>query len=216
MNKKYHSIVEHYENCLAKHGDNHLGVDWPKEEDASKRYQVMLDILKPQNDEKNYITLLDFGCGTGHLYEFILKNKLDNIQYFGLDISEKFIHVAREKFPEITFFCGDILDMEMNLPCFDYIVMNGVFTEKRDLSFEEMWTYFMMMIEQVYSLSKKGIAFNAMSKYVDWEREDLFHLPLDLMGSFLCEKISRDFIVRNDYGLYEYTVYILNKKVWPK
>ena len=47
-----------------------------------------------------------------------------------------------------------------------------------------------------------------MSKHVDWEREDLFHLSFDELGSFLKEEISRNFTIRNDYGLYEYTVYI--------
>ena len=49
------------------------------------------------------------------------------------------------------------------------------------------------------------------SKNVDWERDDLFHLSLDKLSGFLCEKITRNFVIRNDYGLYEYTVYVLKK-----
>lgn len=52
------------------------------------------------------------------------------------------------------------------------------------------------------------MAFNVMSKNVDWEREDLFHMPLDELSAFLTSSISRNFIIRNDYGLYEYTVYV--------
>ena len=47
-----------------------------------------------------------------------------------------------------------------------------------------------------------------MSKNVDWERDDLFHLSHDLLSDFLCRKITRNYIIRNDYGLYEYTVYL--------
>jgi hypothetical protein len=36
----------------------------------------------------------------------------------------------------------------------------------------------------------------------------LFHLPLDLLSNFLVKNISRNFIIRNDYGLFEYTVYV--------
>lgn len=39
--------------------------------------------------------ILDFGCGNGRLLE-ILKNK--NIDYFGVDVSEKLIEIAREKY----------------------------------------------------------------------------------------------------------------------
>ena len=41
----YSSIIEHYESCLAKHGDSHLGVDWPNARDAATRYGVMLDFF---------------------------------------------------------------------------------------------------------------------------------------------------------------------------
>ena len=86
--------------------------------------------------------------------------------------------------------------------------MNGVFTEKKGLTFEEMWEYFSEMLKKVYLLANKGIALNVMSKQVDWERDDLFHVPLDLLADFVCKKLSRNFIIRNDYGLYEFTLYL--------
>ncbi len=46
--KKYLTIVSHYEACLEQHGDTHLGVDWPKAGDVHKRHRVMLDVIKPQ------------------------------------------------------------------------------------------------------------------------------------------------------------------------
>jgi len=205
MNSNYKKIIKHYENCLEKHGDNHLGVDWPKLEDVDKRYKVMIDII-PTNDSA---TLLDFGCGTGHLLEYLTNNNIQGISYSGLDISQKFIDIARIKFPNIPFYCLDILQSSNKLQPFDYIVMNGVFTEKRELSFEEMWDYFTKMITLIFEKCTKGFAFNVMSKNVDWERDDLFHLSHDLLSDFLCKNLTRNYIIRNDYGLYEYTVYVL-------
>ena len=89
--------------------------------------------------------------------------------------------------------------------------MNGVFTEKRELTFNEMWDYFTKIITVVYEKCNVGFAFNVMSKNVDWEREDLFHVSLDILSEFLCKNITRNYIVRNDYGLFEYTVYVLKK-----
>ena len=71
-----------------------------------------------------------------------------------------------------------------------------------------MWDYFQRLVTLVFSSVEKGMAFNVMSKAVDWEREDLFHLSTDLLIDFLTKKLSRNFIIRNDYGLYEYTVYL--------
>ena len=47
--KKYLEIVKHYESCLDKYGDSHMGVDWPRKEDMDIRYRVMVDIFKDDN-----------------------------------------------------------------------------------------------------------------------------------------------------------------------
>lgn len=209
VEKKYLEIVAHYEACLAQHGDTHLGVDWPKPEHVDIRYQVMLDVIR--GDRPN-VTLLDFGCGASHLYEYIQRKGLTRIAYAGLDISEEFIALSRQKFPTLPYYCMDVLTGGDALPEFDYIVMNGVFTEKRSLSYAEMLDYFFAMLQKVYVRARVGLAFNVMSSHVDWERDDLFHLPLDTLASFVTQALGRDFVIRNDYGLYEYTAYLYRRR----
>jgi len=209
----YRDIVHHYESCLEKHGDTHLGVDWPQKLDVIKRYRVMLDLVR---EAEGNVSLLDFGCGAAHLYEYILEHGINKIDYSGLDISEKFINLCKKKHPITPFFCTDILADETVLPEVDYIVMNGVFTEKRSMTHKEMFDYFQMILKKLFFLARKGVAFNVMSKQVDWERDDLFHLPLDEMALFVTQHLSRNFIVRNDYGLYEYTVYLYHEPIIGK
>jgi len=203
----YKNIVTHYERCLEQFGDSFRGVDWPNEKDAQTRYQVMMDLVEFNNNKP--VSLLDFGCGTAHLLEYIVKQSYaGQIQYSGLDISKKFIEVCRNKFPDHHFITSDILADQDGIGQFDYIIMNGVFTEKLSLSFDEMWNYFRDLIARVFRHADKGIAFNVMSTQVDWEREDLFHLPTDPLASFLSAGISKNYIFRKDYGLYEYTCYV--------
>ena len=52
MSKAYASIVEHYRDCLARHGDSHLGVNWPNPRDAERRYQVMLELIRKNRHGK--------------------------------------------------------------------------------------------------------------------------------------------------------------------
>jgi SAM-dependent methyltransferase len=207
MDKKYLTIVSHYESCLEQHGDTHLGVDWPKPEDVETRYRVMLEVIRPEHRGAG-VRLLDFGCGTSHMYEHIVRRGIEGVEYAGLDLSEKFVRVSRDKFPSNAYYCADILDEGVSLPRFDYVVLNGVFTEKRELSFGEMFGYFGRVLKKVFPLAEAGIAFNVMSKHVDWERDDLFHLPFDLLAEYLTKELSRNFVFRNDYGLYEYTTYV--------
>jgi SAM-dependent methyltransferase len=204
--KKYVEIVEHYESCLARYGDSHLGVDWPKPQDAQTRYRVMLEVIpapRPSN-----VKLLDFGCGTSHLYEHILACGVTGIEYLGLDLSPKFVELSRKKFPKNHYICADILEDPDAVPTSDYVVMNGVFTEKRSLTFDEMLNYFERTLSAAFAKAERGIAFNVMSKHVDWERADLFHLPFDTLARILIRALTRNFVIRNDYGLYEYTTYV--------
>lgn len=201
---KYLKIAEHYKKCFEDHGDNHLGVDWPKYEDTLTRYKVMLEII----DEKEEVSLLDFGCGAAHLYEFMLREKKEKyIKYSGLDINENFYDHCVKKYPEVDFFLKDI-NFDTEIPNFDYIVCNGTFTEKRELSYEEMFNFMSTSLKNLWSKTNKGIAFNVMSKLVDWERDDLFHVSMDEIGLFLKNNLSRNFVIRNNYKLYEYTIYV--------
>jgi SAM-dependent methyltransferase len=205
--KRYLEIVAHYEACLERHGDSHLGVDWPRSEDLGKRYDVMLDLVRRETPDE-IVTLLDFGCGAAHLYEHMLATGVRGIEYAGLDLSEKFVALARRKFPSRAFYRADLLTEDDRVPAFDYVVMNGVFTVKRGLTFEEMLAYFELLLKRVWTKTRRGLAFNVMSKHVDWEREDLFHLPFDTLAALLTRGLARNFVIRNDYGLYEYTAYV--------
>lgn len=203
--RKYKSIVDHYEACLAQHGDSHLGVDWPSKQDAEKRYCVMLEVVR---NNTTGLTLLDFGCGASHLYHYLQRSRFAGLKYYGLDISPAFCSLSHAKFPQNDYICMDVLADSEKLGVFDYVVMNGVFTEKCDLTFTEMFAYFKQMLRIIFPKVRRGIAFNVMSTAVDWERKDLFHLSTDTLVSFLVKELSRHFVIRNDYGLYEYTVYV--------
>ena len=205
--KNYLGIITACEADLEKYGDTFLGVGWTKKKEyADTRYRVMLEVIRRDPSEK--VSLLDFGCGASHLLEYILSHNIPNIDYSGLDLSAKFLCLSRSKFPAITYYWHDILDESITIPNFDYIVLNGVFNYKGNLSFGEMLAYFQGVVSRAFTKARRGIAFNVMSKQVDWEREDLFHLPFDLLASFLTTHLSRNFLIRHDYGLFEYAVYV--------
>ena len=203
--RKHRTIIDHYEACLARYGDTNLGVDWPDKLDAEKRYCVMLEVVRENNAG---LTLLDFGCGASHLYPYLQHSRFSGLEYHGLDASPAFCALSRNKYPENNYICLDVIAEPEKLGKFDYVVMNGVFTEKRDLTFEEMFEYFKQVMRVVFPKVRCGLAFNVMAKAVDWERADLFHLPTDALIFFLVQELSRHFVIRNDYGLYEYTVYV--------
>jgi len=203
--KPYQAIVTSCEGDLEKYGDNFRGVGWTKKQEyAELRYRIMLDAIRGSEP----ITLLDLGCGASHLLEHINREARTHIHYSGLDLSDAFLALSHSKFPMVTYYQEDILDPKHEVPNHDYVIMNGLFNWKGTMTHDEMWVYCKAMIRRAFQLADIGIAFNVMSKYLDWERDDLFHLPFDVLAQFLDGEISRHFTLRHDYGLFEYTVYV--------
>jgi len=76
--------------------------------------------LKPLFDyyTKNREKILDLGCGNGRYYD-LLKEK--QIEYIGLDSSEKMIGSAKERYPGLNFQTGDALGMPFPDNFFDKV-----------------------------------------------------------------------------------------------
>jgi SAM-dependent methyltransferase len=203
------TIIGHYENCLEQYGANHRGLDWSNDEDVQIRYKIMTDIFNFRNLANNKIAVLDLGCGYGGIIEFLRKHNLEkNVDYHGIDLSQKMIDAAKSRYPGQFFECRDIVKKPLIEYSFDFVIMNGLFTVKRELPQEVMLKFFKQFIKAAFKVCKIGLAFNVMSNHVDWKRDDLFHLSFDQLARFLSKDVSRDFIFRSDYKLYEYTVYL--------
>lgn len=210
--EQYLSISNHYDSRLRSYGDSARGADWPNQEGREVRFDVMLGVMG--NDQDRPIELLDFACGTGDLLRHLLKKGLRQVRYVGVDISAHALGFARAKFPTTSFKQVDILsacDREVEELATDYCVVNGLFTIKANLTQNEMWSFFTAVFRKLWRVVRKGIAFNLMSKHVDWERSDLFHVSFDQMADFLHQLAGRNIAFRADYGLYEYTCYVFKR-----
>jgi hypothetical protein len=207
MRNEYKNIVSHYEECFLKHGDNHKGVDWPNQPDLDKRFKVAFDLTRENRGNK--FSLLDFGCGNALFVDYLTQHDLlSEIDYTGLDLSDLFISCSQKKYPHLNFVSADILKSPHAVNKQDYIIMNGVLTIKSTLNFEAMWEYTQRLLTILFEKCNVGMAFNIMSAHVDWRRDDLFHLEFDTLAQFLQKNLTRNYIFRNDYGLYEYTTYV--------
>ena len=199
------SIIQQSEEYLATHGDGHLGVGWPTDKSALTHYRTMLEVIRKSETE---VSVLDFGCGAGGLLEYIQSSHLDNIRYVGVDVSHTFLKLVRGKFPSHEFIQCNVLEDPGAIPSADYVIANGIFTQKCDLSFQDMWEYSQAVIQSLWPKASKGMAFNFMSKHVDWERSDLFHMPFDTIAQFIRENLSRHFTFRSDYGYFDFATYV--------
>jgi hypothetical protein len=145
------------------------------------------------------------------MYNFI-KNNNYNLDYTALDISPKFCKVIKNKFKDIEVLNIDILKEEL-LNNYDFFILNGVFTEKRNLNEDEMWDFFTKVLKKIWNKVNIGLSFNIMTPIVDFKDEKLFYLSFDKLGKFLRDNLSKNYIINHSYGLWDYTVYVFKDKL---
>jgi len=196
------SLVKHYEECYLKHGDCAKGVDWPDKESAEARYRVMYEIIKYDPRQPQHIPgYLDYGCGLGHFWTWLSEQKV-LCGYVGYDLSKLFIEECKKKYANKFWYTK-------NPPKMDYVIMNGVFTE-RDVSEKTAWYHMEKEIYKAWHLCNHGLAFNTMNELTDKNRRDLFRVNLNRVTSIVTN-MSDCYIVRNDYLKYERTIYVYKK-----
>jgi dTDP-4-amino-4,6-dideoxygalactose transaminase len=202
-------ILADYDAALAAYGDTAAGALWPNEAGRVARFDVMLDLL--DRDASQPVVLCDLACGTGELVAQLRRRGMSHVTYRGIDRSDLALAHARRKFPGETFIGLDITAPGEDLRALecDYLVICGLFTRKGAVSSKEMWTFMEAVLGRVWPLARRGIAFNVMSTAVDWQRDDLFHAPMDAVAGLLHRLAGRRVTMRADYGLYEYTAYAL-------
>ena len=75
------------------------------EAEVKRLLPIIREHLRSKGDR-----LLDVACGTGHHIEYLK----DHFNVEGLDISEEFLEIARERNPEIPFHAGDMIDFALD------------------------------------------------------------------------------------------------------
>jgi ubiquinone/menaquinone biosynthesis C-methylase UbiE len=92
-----------------------------------------VDIL----DLKHNMTFLDLGCGTGWAVMYAYKKTNGQGTYIGIDISEKMIDIAQEKFKDqqaIKFIQGSAENIDLSLNSVDKIICTNSFHHYTDPS----------------------------------------------------------------------------------
>ena len=199
-------LTRYYKERLAEFGDTAKGAGWPNEADRLKRFGVMSSIAAQPIGEAS---LLDVACGTGAYLSYLKSISNQPQRYVGIDTCQDAIKCAQIKHPDAKLFCCDLLqeDGQWLASQFDYTIINGLFTVKADVEDAMMWSFLTQILQKVWPHTGIGLAFNVMSDVVDWRRNDLFHVPMDRLAQLLFSIMGRRVIFRNDYDLYEYTVY---------
>ncbi len=138
-----------YTSAIEKFGSTARGVNWASRANQLLRFKELTKYL-PKNMQ-NY-SLVDAGCGFGHLYHYLEKKSLTPKRYIGLDsVLDMYSIASEETAQEIIYL--DIC--KESIPKADYYLCSGALNVLT--KFE---TY--LFIRNCYNASKKAFIFNAL------------------------------------------------------
>ena len=212
MHKITANLKEHYGEQYSRFGSTSEGVDWGKDKHSAESRQLqMLGLVLEGNDD---VSLLDVGCGYGHLADLILRKNM-GIEYSGVDVVPEMIRDARKRLPQFNFYNADFLDAEIS--DYDYLVCNGILTQKLSATTLEMNMFFADFVRKMYNHAKVGIAFNVMSTFVNFQNEKLYYRNPSETLAWCMTELSPHVVLNSAYKpWFEYTVYVYKPKVIRK
>jgi SAM-dependent methyltransferase len=193
-------VQQYYDDKIRAHGPTARGVDWKSAESQELRFAQLLKLI----DREQAFSVNDFGCGYGALIDYLEQGPY-RFQYVGFDISAEMLAKAGELHPQVDF----VNDREQLQPA-DYTLASGIFNVKLQTTDEDWKQYMLDVLETMNSLSLKGFAFNALTKYSDAEfmRPDLYYADPLFFFDHCKIRYSKYVTLLHDYPLYEFTIIV--------
>lgn len=204
MDEKSRQEMDGLYSALAdKYGDSLEALKYRKPDHQEKRFALMAAI-EPIAKEAS---VLDIGCGLGHFCDFLRKYGWQG-KYTGIDVSAGMVATAAKRLPDGNLVCRDILNDDFKEE-HDYVFCGATIQIKP--AYAEPLRYLKQMVAKMFSLSKKGLAFDVFSGRVDYQDEDkLYICPKDLLD--FCYSLTGRVTLRNDARPYEVMAYLYKEQ----
>ena len=162
--KKLEIIKSYYESNMGKGLPEYRVLGWESQEAQHLRFDILISSVNLEGKK-----LLDVGCGTGNLMEYILSKNI-NLHYTGVDILETMILQAKNKNLIADFYCMDIFEKcEFKNKEFDVVYSSGIF----NLNMCNNKDFLNKAVKLLLNLAKETLVFNLL--HIDSpNREDTY------------------------------------------
>lgn len=206
MREELEAIERHYSELVKQHGDAPASAQWSSRESQERRMQVLADI-----GDLRQAKVLDLGCGTAHLLHFLRTQRAFAGEYVGWDLAEPALALARARFPGARLERRDVLSQGVGED-FDYVLISGVFNNR----LSDNWGFLTALLKAVWPHCRRGLAFNALSTWVDWFDEALWYVDPERVFRFCKQELTpavalrHDYLVREGAPPFEFALYLRN------
>jgi len=198
-------VEELYRRGLASHGTAPQGVGWKDERSQILRFRKLATLIGGGHPAPDQITVNDLGCGYGALFGFL--DALPDVTlagYHGYDLSAEMLAAARRT----TDDRARLIEASTATLEADYSFASGTFNVKGRAP-DDVWSaYVFNSIRELFAKSRRGMAFNVLTSYVDFEQPNLFYADPGTFFDYCKRELSPYVTLLHDYPLYEWTMLV--------
>lgn len=193
----------YFSEKLTTFGLTPRGVDWNSADAQEIRFAQLIRILRP--DEP--YSLIDYGSGFGSLYDY-LKRRGHRVEYYGYDFLTQMVTRGIELHPDDP--ACHFTSQENDLSSADYSVASGIFNVRLQISDAAWIDYVVGILASLNRMTRKGFAFNMLTKYSDPEymKPELFYADPCFFFDHCKRQYARNVALLHDYGLYDFTILV--------
>jgi SAM-dependent methyltransferase len=196
-------IRAYFSDRLTTHGATPRGADWNSVEAQEARFAQLVRVC----DLTGRFSILDYGCGYAALVDY-LERRGAQFDYIGFDLLESMtaeagrVHQGR---PNCAFFSDPAA-----LPQADYTIASGIFNIRLQARYADWTDYVLKTVHHFDRLSRRGFAFNLLTRYADPEymRRDLYFADPNFYFDYCKRHFSRNVALLHDYELHDFTLLV--------
>lgn len=156
-----------YREAFLAHGDTPEALLWSPE-GQRWRFDKLVDMALATRPPADRIpTVLDIGCGLGHLYP-LLCERMGEIAYTGIDVVPELIEHAGRVHPTARFRVGDIRMAPLD-EAFDFVFISGVFNAPARADAQ---AFMSALLAAAFRSCQRALVFNFTSRHVNFTSED--------------------------------------------
>ena len=189
-------IIDKHRDSLTRYGYHPSALYWSSREIQEIRFRELADIGIETGD-----SVLDVGCGFGDFNGWF-ESQGGAIDYTGIDLSHDLLAEAKTRHPDGSFIAGDLFDTKFADQNFDWVVLSGALNEE----LHDGGAYARRVIERMYALCCKGVAFNLLDARYMRAHDLQSHQPDEMLT--YCRNLCRNCTLRDDYLDNDFTIWM--------
>ena len=190
-------VKDFFNKLVEKHGYSPKSLAYSGEKSQKIKFNIVTEVGIEDN-----CSVLDVGCGFGDYFNYLKQQGIKNVKYCGIDISNKIVDLAKEKNSLVNVIQGNVLDLSDDEK-YDYVISLGFNCVKTGTN----WETLTQVLDKMWKLSKKGIAYNAVSTFSETSPRKIYFVSPAKVIDYIMTNLTYKVVFRHDYMPHDFTIF---------